>query len=125
MSLRKRQSEFVQKVGLLIQKAYELGYELTFGDAYAWVNERGLGKLPFISSLEEDEYEELVSVVLGHSKKSFHPDRLAIDLNLFKDGKYLTETEDHRPLGEYWKSIGGTWGGDFKRKDCNHYSWGE
>ena len=125
MSLRKKQSEFVCKVGLLIQKAYDLGYELTFGDAYAWVNELRLGKLPFVSDLDEDEYEELIHVILGHSKKSFHPDRLAIDLNLFKDGKYLMETEDHRPLGEYWKSLGGTWGGDFKRKDGNHYSWGE
>ena len=98
MSLRKRQSEFAHKVGLLIQEAYDLGYELTFGDAWA-----------------KD----------GHKKGSFHYKRLAIDLNLFKDGKYLTETEDHRPLGEYWKYLGGTWGGDFKHKDGNHYSWGE
>ena len=125
MSLRKRQSEFARMVGLLIQKAYELGYKLTFGDAYIWVDEKRLGDLPFVSDLDEDEYEELISVILGHSKKSFHYNRLAIDLNLFKDGKYLTKTEDHRFLGEYWKSIGGTWGGDFKRKDGNHYSYGE
>jgi len=49
--------------------------------------------------------------------------RLAIDLNLFKDGEYLTDTEDHRFLGEFWESLGGTWGGRWD--DGNHYSWGE
>lgn len=83
---------------MLINHAYYLGYELTLGDAQA---------------------------TTGHSKNSFHYKRLAIDLNLFKDDKYLQLTEDHAELGAYWKSIGGTWGGDFKRKDGNHYSWGE
>jgi len=80
-------------VALLIQCAYEKGYELTFGDAWAKT---------------------------GHMAKSLHYDRLAIDLNLFKDGKYLSTTEDHKPLGEFWESIGGSWGGRFN--DGNHYS---
>ena len=96
MSLRKKQSEFVRKVSLLILFAYEKGYELTFGDAYA-----------------HD----------GHCDDSFHYQRLAIDLNLFKDGKYLTKTNDHLPLGLFWESIGGSWGGRWD--DGNHYSWGE
>ena len=37
--------------------------------------------------------------------------RLAVDFNLFKGGKYLTATEDHQPLGEYWESIGSAWDG--------------
>jgi hypothetical protein len=98
MSLRKKQSEFARKVPLLILYAYELGYEVTLGDAWA---------------------------TTGHIDNSFHYKRLAIDLNLFKDGKYLTKTSDHLILGEFWESIGGTWGGRFKRKDGNHYSWGE
>ena len=98
VSLREKQSKFTYMVALLILYAYALGYELTFGDAYA---------------------------TTGHSVNSFHYKRLAIDLNLFKNGEYLTKTEDHRPLGEFWKSLGGTWGGDFTRKDGNHYSFGE
>jgi hypothetical protein len=43
-----------------------------------------------------------------------------LDLNLFKDGKYLALTEDHKPLGEWWESQGGAWGGRFN--DGNHYS---
>ena len=96
MSLRTRQSEFAKALGMLIMYAYKNGYELTLGDAYA---------------------------TSGHIANSFHYKRLAIDLNLFKDGKYLTETEDHEPLGIYWESLGGSWGGRFK--DGNHYSWGE
>ncbi len=98
MSQREKQSEFVMMVASLILYVYQSGYELTFGDAYANT---------------------------GHSKNSFHYKRLAIDLNLFKDGVYLTKTEDHKPFGDYWKSLGGTWGGDFIRQDGNHYSLGE
>lgn len=95
MSLGNEQRKFTRMVGYLIAKAYELGYELSFGDA--WASE-------------------------GHSDDSLHYSRLAIDLNLFKNGVYLTKTEDHLPLGEYWESIGGTWGGRFAKPDGNHYS---
>ena len=96
MSDRPKQSEFVKATALLILFAYQQGFELTFGDAYA---------------------------TTGHIVNSFHYRRLAIDLNLFRGSEYLTSTEDHRILGEFWESIGGTWGGRFG--DGNHYSWGE
>lgn len=32
----------------------------------------------------------------------------------------LTASSGHKLLGEYWESIGGTWGGRFN--DGNHYS---
>jgi len=95
MTLRQKQSKFVRMVALLIQFAYEQGYEITFGDA--WAHD-------------------------GHIDGSFHYKRLAIDLNLFRNGRYLSSTEAHRPLGEFWESIGGSWGGDFTRPDGNHYS---
>jgi len=93
MSLRKKQSRFVLMVSLLIDYAYHCGYELTFGDAWAQS---------------------------GHKNNSLHYDRLAIDLNLFKDGQYMLSTEDHRKLGEFWEQIGGSWGGHYD--DGNHYS---
>jgi hypothetical protein len=85
-------------LSLLINYATLQGYEITFGDAYA---------------------------KSGHIDGSFHYKRLAIDLNLFKNGEYLTETQDHKPLGLFWESIGGTWGGRFEKPDGNHYSLGE
>jgi hypothetical protein len=60
-----------------------------------------------------------------HSANSFHYKGLAFDICLFYQGKYLRSTEDHRFVGEYWKTLGGTWGGDFRKKDGNHYSHGE
>lgn len=93
MSLREKQSAFVRMIGQLIFWAYDNGYELTFGDAYA-----------------HD----------GHMPNSLHYIRLAVDLNLFVKGEYKTDTESYRPLGEYWESIGGTWGGRFG--DGNHLS---
>ncbi|EOT8011848.1 TPA: M15 family metallopeptidase, partial [Escherichia coli] len=53
---------------------------------------------------------------------SLHTLRLAVDFNLFINGKYQADTDAYRPLGEYWESIGGTWGGRFSRADGNHFS---
>lgn len=103
MTLREKQSKFVKMIAQLIEFAYSQGYELTFGDAY-----RGDCQ--------------------GHMEGSLHYIRLAVDFNLFKDGKYLTKTEDYKLLGEYWESIGGSWGGRFGAgpdgigTDGNHFS---
>ncbi len=96
MRLRQKQSLFARKISLLIAYAYDQGYEITLGDA--WAHD-------------------------GHRDDSFHYKRLAVDLNLFRDGKYLRATEAHRPLGEFWEHLGGTWGGRWG--DGDHYSWGE
>lgn len=101
MTLREKQVHFAMvMVPQLLAKAKELGYEVTFGDAFRDP------RVPY-----------------GH-KNSLHRYRLAVDLNLFKGGVFLQETKDHQPLGEFWESIGGSWGGRFKDGDGNHYSLG-
>lgn len=107
MTLRERQSLFVQLLAKLFVWAKENGYELTLGEGW-----------------RTPEMVEIYTKRGTGSPLSLHPLRLAQDLNLFKNGKWLTATEDHRPLGEYWKSLhpDNRWGGDFsKRKDGNHY----
>lgn len=106
MTLGQKQRHFTRMVGLLIEFAYQNGFELTVGDAYRDPRLHG---------------EVGVKKGYGHPK-SAHKQRLAIDFNLFKDGKYLDKTEDHQPLGEYWESLGGSWGGRFQTPDGNHYS---
>jgi hypothetical protein len=61
---------------------------------------------------------------LKHMKNSLHYEGLAVDIDLFKDGKYLDRTDDHEVFGEYWKSLHPdcVWGGDFGSPDGNHYS---
>lgn len=104
MTLGQKQRHLTRMIADLIIFAYDNGYELTLGDAYRDPRVHGaVGKKSSYSSAN-----------------SLHKERLAIDFNLFKNGQYLTQTEDHRLLGEYWESIGGTWGGRFN--DGNHYS---
>ena len=103
MTLGQKQRKFTRMVADLIVWAYDQGYELTFGEAW---------RTPEQAALNAKSGKGI--------SNSLHGDRLALDLNLFKNGVFLTTTEDHRPLGEFWESIGGAWGGRFN--DGNHYS---
>lgn len=96
MTLRQKQSRFMQLLGILVNYIYASGYEITGGDLKA----HG-----------------------GHMNGSLHYIGLAIDLNLFKDGKYLKKTEDHEKFGLFWEGLDPNcrWGGRFQ--DGNHYSY--
>jgi hypothetical protein len=65
----------------------------------------------------------------GRSKtlKSKHIDRLAIDLNIFKDG-VLCGYDDTLQIGEYWESLSpeNVWGGRWKTiVDTPHFQRGK
>lgn len=81
---------------LLFQHIDHLGYEWTYGDAFRDPD------CPY------------------GSRRSLHSERLAIDINLYREGIWLDKTEDHTPLAEFWEGLGGSWGGRFG--DGNHYS---
>ena len=100
MTLGQKQRLFAQLIGKLIARAYRTGYELSLGDAHRSVIE---------------------ATRLGFPR-SLHTAKLAIDLNLFRDGRYLKSTEAHRSLGEWWEKQHQLcrWGGRFG--DGNHYS---
>ncbi|MBZ8930780.1 M15 family metallopeptidase, partial [Escherichia coli] len=85
--------------------AQEHGYRLTFGEAY---------RTPEQAALNAKSGKGI--------RNSLHTLRLAVDFNLFINGEYQADTDAYRPLGEYWESIGGTWGGRFSRADGNHFS---
>jgi hypothetical protein len=113
MTLGQEQREFAYDVSELIKFIYDSGYECTLGDAFRDPRSHG---------------EMSIKGVYGRAK-SAHKQRLAIDLNLFKDGVYLRHTKAHAPIGAYWKGLNpqNRWGGDFRKKDGNHYSreyWG-
>ena len=59
---------------------------------------------------------------LKHMKNSLHYEGLAVDIDLTKDGFYLSDGKDHQQFGEYWETLDKDcrWGGRFS--DANHYS---
>lgn len=99
MGLRDEQMAFVADVRLLLGKASELGYEVTFGEVQRTVEQQQL------------------YVRTGRSKTldSQHLKRLAIDLNLFRGG-IVCNREQIKPLGDYWESLSerNRWGGSWR-----------
>lgn len=117
MTLHEKQALFARLVAELIRTAEFRGYEVTFGEAY---------RPPETAALYAKQGRGIFN--------SNHTKRLAVDLNLFRDGHYLMATEDYRELGEWWKGEHelARWGGDFTyeapdgtikpKPDGNHFS---
>ena len=108
MTISEKQRLFAKYVGELLRWIYDNGYEVTFGEAY---------RHPYLQEMY---------VKQGKSKtmSSKHVIKLAVDLNLFKGGKYLQDTPSYKPLGQFWKSLdkNNVWGGDWGW-DGNHFEY--
>ena len=108
MSLVAEQAAFLLDFCLLIQWATENGYVITAGEL-----------------LRPIEMQKIyVETGRSMTMNSNHIKKLAGDLNVFKDGKYLCTVEGLRPLGEKWKSLSpkNRWGGDWSSfKDAPHF----
>jgi len=108
MTLGEKQELFMELLPHLLIFARARGYTLRGGDLF---------RDPRVHGDFGDRYEGSYS-----KARSVHKLKLAIDLNLFKDEKYLTETADHEPLGIFWERLHPLcrWGGRWN--DGNHYS---
>lgn len=106
-TLGQLQRAFPPLVAKLIAYAYAQGYELTFGECW---------RSTATARLNAEQGRGIAN--------SLHCERLAIDLCAFRDGVYLTRSEDYEPLGVYWASLHplARWGGRFTRPDGNHFS---
>ncbi|HEY9657513.1 MAG TPA: hypothetical protein V6C65_03550 [Allocoleopsis sp.] len=97
--LSDEQKAFAKDMVVLLQKAWELGYEVTMGECYRTVE------------------QQQIYVRTGRSKtmKSNHMNRTAVDLNLFKDGKLCTR-DQIKPLGDFWENLNpkNRWGGNWR-----------
>lgn len=99
-SLLEKQQLFCKLLAKLITWVFDQGWALTLGEGY------------------DDDGK-------GHMPQSLHYSRLAQDLNLFVEGKYVT---GHSPawdaIGAKWLSLHPLcrWGGLFASKDYNHVS---
>ena len=105
--LHTAQALHVKLTGQLIEYIYAQGYELTWGEAY---------RTPQQAQWDAANHTGIVD--------SVHCDRLAVDLQLFKNGVYLTNATDYAFAGEFWKSLDPScrWGGDFTTVDADHFS---
>jgi hypothetical protein len=112
MDLLHKQFIFSPLVARLILFAYQKGYSVTLDWAY---------RPPEIAAQYAEEGLGIAS--------SLHCDRLAMDLNLFQNDEFLTDSAQYIELGEFWKDLSDprtgitcTWGGDFQKPDGRHFS---
>jgi len=104
VKLREEQEIFTQDVAKLITWIFENGYTCTLGECW-----------------RSKEQAEIYAAQGKGTVKSLHCSRLAIDLNIFKDGVYSMFDRDYQPAGEYWEllNVKNRWGGRFR--DGNHF----
>jgi len=84
------QSIFSKNVGVFLQ----------------WINNHDGWKVT-LGEVHRPDIMQLIYYEYGFSKTKFsdHQDRLAIDINLAKNGILQMELGDYSLLGEYWKSL--------------------
>lgn len=108
MTLREARCAFSIQLATLVLRASDFGLDIAFDEVADRVTEK--------------------DPTSDHMKGSLHEIGLAADLLLYKDGRYLTDTLDYTPLGELWEEMGRqanlplAWGGRFKNRDGNHFS---
>jgi hypothetical protein len=107
MGLRHKQTEFAFLIAEHILWLREQGYEVTLGDAYR----------------DRRSHGEWGTRIAYGNPFSNHKRRLALDINLFRDGKFLSRTKDHEFSGTHWESLhlNNRWGGRYN--DGNHYEY--
>ena len=105
MTLSEQQQLFSQDVAKLLIFIGSQGYGCTLAEAY---------RTPAQAAIYAKEGVGI--------QDSLHCERLAIDLNLFKDNQYLTDAASYEKFGKYWESLGdhNRWGGYFVSKYGGH-----
>lgn len=111
MSAVQEQAAFMLDVCKLVQKATDLGFQVTAGELY------------------RTPEQQQIYVKTGRSRtmNSLHLSRRAVDFNFFKDGKLCYDKAVLAPLGAYWESLSplNSWGGNgVKLVDTPHFSRG-
>lgn len=103
MKIGEAQELFGRLLGELLVYIHLKGYQVRLGDVLARATDTDINGKP------------------THKKNSQHFKKLAIDINLFKDGGFLSKTEDHKIFGEFWESLHPNCRSGTRYGDGNHY----
>lgn len=103
--LLEHQQQFGRMIAVLLEWLLQHGYQYTFNE--------------FLRTQEQADKNAQSGAGISHS---LHLIKLAADINIFKDNIFLDSVKDLEPVGVFWESIGGSWGGRFSRPDADHYS---
>ena len=108
MTLGEHQEAFMKDVEKLLNHIHSNGYSIRGGE------------------LERTQAQQEIYYNSGKSKtmNSNHLKRCAIDLHIFRNGKWLQTKEELQEIGNYWESLNGSnrWGGNFKSfTDVPHF----
>lgn len=111
MGLVAEQAAFLLDATKLIQYATSCGFVVTGGELYR----------------TQEQQDIYLKTGRTKTRNSLHLQRLAIDLNFFKDGKLIGDKPTLAPLGAFWESLHprNSWGGNGETLyDAPHFSRG-
>jgi len=132
MTLGEKQKLFVRLFSQWLTWALGEGYEFSWGEAkrsdeQAEINALGETGREMVARLVQGAFPTLAATLRNNGKangirRTAHRNQLAVDLNAFFNGIYLSQTEQWKELGEKWESLHPLcrWGGRFG--DGNHLS---
>lgn len=117
MTIRQKQSLFTKLIGeFLVWVHSHPGWETTFGEGFVYATR----------TVETNTSERVIAKDKIHMTNSLHYMGLAMDINLFVDGKWITDGGHPvwTQVGTKWESMNPDcrWGGRFGSVDSNHFS---
>ena len=131
-TLRQLRCDFTFATVQLVVFVKKSGYELAYGEVkrsneQAEINAIRTAGRQRVAQLVFAEFPVLAKAILDNGKAngirgSLHELGLAVDFILYKDGRYLPNTEEYEFMGVYWRTLDplAVWGGDFG--DGGHFS---
>lgn len=114
MRLSERQVYFRNMFSVFLVWAISKGYNFSIGEVFR------PGKLRYCcphcrKDFEFNLQDVYVRMKRSKAKHSKHQDKLAFDIFLYKDGKFVTAKGAYHPLARFWVKLDkrNRWGGNF------------
>lgn len=101
---------FLQKLWKLLEFAESQGIKLIYFSTYRTPEQ------------QHQRFQDGLSKCDGYTKRSKHQDHRAVDLAVVAGNDCVwLHIPEYDVLGQFWKNLGGVWGGDWKSDDIYHF----